>query len=141
MTDNCSPNDFSVQWNNLIEFQTIIKQNKQTRCTMLLDFTLFMNGKDEIGTAKYDIANVLKKGLKKLTIPLQSSLLESNLIMDVETTGGEIFYEMPPQQEKHLQENIPKSITIIKNGWHQYQHGTEQIDIDATALFDAATKK
>ena len=147
-TDFAPTKEFSVIWHNLLEFQYLVTRDISGHAALVsLDFTLYSSndfkgsGKEEIATAKYDASSILKHGLKKVTIPLTSSILESKLTMDVEANGGEIFFEIPPTQEKQQTENFPKVITRIKNGWHSYQHNMEQIDIDTNALIAAATSK
>ena len=147
-TDFSPAKEFSVSWHTLLEFQYLVTKDVSGHASLLpLDFTLYSSddskggGKEEIATAKYDGSIILKNGLKKVTIPLQSTILESKLTMDIDVNGGEIFFEIPQVQEKTEQENLPKVITRIKNGWHPYQHNTEQIDNDANILIAAATSK
>ena len=147
-TDFAPAKEFSVNWHTLLEFQYLVTRDVSGHASLLaLDFTLYSSddekggGKEEIATAKYDASIILRNGLKKVTIPLQSSILESKLTMDVDVNGGEIFFEMPQTPEKIEEENLPKVITRIKNGWHPYQHNIEQIEIDANALIAAATSK
>lgn len=137
------PVDFKVVWANLIEFNILITRDTNSKAApVFLDFTLLMadnkgGGADVIASAKFDIAEVLRKGLRKLTIPLLSSVLESNLSMDVETNGGEMFYDVPAEKTEVIQENLPVITPRIKNGWLNYQHNTDLVDMDAEEMVKA----
>ncbi|EAY17756.1 hypothetical protein TVAG_015850 [Trichomonas vaginalis G3] len=143
-TEMVRPYDFKLTWANLIEFVVLISRDQSGHATpIVMDFTLFMSdlkgtGRNEIAFAKFDICDVLRKGLRKINIRLQSTILESNLFMDVETNGGEMFYEVPEEAENHPIDNIPNIEIRRRIGWLRYQYNTDAIDLDAEELANAS---
>ena len=141
-TEPTPVDNFDVQWTKSIEFTRPITKdalghiNSSMVDVFVYTHTVKGSGKEEIATGKFDLAPIVRNGMKHFDFPLQSNVLESNLHFNIEIKNGRSFLEKPVEEEEIEPPVLPKIIISTKKSWFTFNHNQDSIEADALKLAD-----
>jgi len=127
----------------MIEFSRVITRDASGRAAAsVVEISLIIqdpngNNNQEVAYAKLDLAQIVRSGLNRMDLPLQSRILDSTLSFDVFTAGSEFFAEGDSSSAKKSPISLPNEKPLIRSSWMDYKHNQDQIELDAQLLVKA----
>jgi hypothetical protein len=142
-TDPTPVANFLVEWTAVISFQRSISRDTSGRAIptivdiIILSHSVRGTGRDKIAYGTLDLAQLVKTGNGRGSVPLLSNILESSVNFDVEMIGGESFAEAVPNVKTDEYRPLPVIRPVLKNGWFPFNHNPDLIEADANLLVQA----
>jgi hypothetical protein len=148
LTDPTPVENFCVRWSKRIQFQrSLTRDISGSLLPSVVDvrvFTHAVSGKaqrNQIGSAKIDLAQLATGGSGPVAIPIQSSILETSLQFNVAVTAGDAPVGPLTGTEPAELPDIPVIRVFARHSWFSFKNNPDLIDQEALALAEASTKR
>jgi hypothetical protein len=139
--------NFCVRWSKRVQFQRCVTRDSSgTFLPSIVDLRIDSHAvsgtaqRSRIGSGKIDLTHLQKTGSGKVSIPVQSPILESSLQFEVAVMFGDSM--IIPSADSSPTEGVELPIvkTFVKNSWFSFKSNPDLIDQDALALVEASIR-
>jgi hypothetical protein len=140
--------NFCVRWSKRIQIQRFVTRDSSGNLsTAFADFRIdkhAVSGKaqrSQVGVGKIDLGQLAKNGSGRVSIPVQSQILEGCLQFDVAVMAGDA--PIAPSSDSGPVEplQLPVVKPFFKSSWFSFKSTPDLVDQDAQALVEASTRR
>jgi hypothetical protein len=139
--------NFCVRWSKRVQFQRCVTRDSSGGfLPSIVELRIDSHAvsgtaqRSRIGSGKIDLAQLQRTGSGRVSVPVQSPILESSLQFEVAVMLGDSLVTSSVDSSPVEAVELPVVRPFLKNSWFSFKSNPELIDQDALTLVEASIR-